>query len=195
MDPRWETRRYLKVLRDAWPESQSERFGLVYRGPADFVLQEGRWWSPVDAPAGMIRGVPKACYGNSIGGVLRYGLRYVQGFATSTAAPGLVCPHAWNVDADGNVVDLTWYPVGAAYLGVELSVERADDATWHGDADPIDDYNRRWPLLRERWRGEFDEPDPSWRPSPMMLAWRATCAGDHEEADRLRAIAAAEAGV
>lgn len=192
MDPRWEIRRYLRILRDAWPESQSERFGLVYRGPADFVLQEGRWWKPEPTPAGMRRGIPKACYGTSIAGALLYGLRYVQGYAVSPVTAGFVVPHAWNADANGNVVDLTWNPVGAAYLGVEFSVERADDATWNGDAEVINDYQRRWPLLRERWRGELDEPDPSWEPSPMILAWRATCAGDEAEADRQRAIAERE---
>lgn len=176
-DPRWTIRSHLRLLRDAWPQEQADRAGLVYRGPADFVLREGRWWPPRPRPAGMIQAAPRACYGNAIGGVFEYGLRYVQGYATSPASPDFVVPHAWNADEAGNVVDLTWNPTGNCYLGVELSVERADDATWNGDAEPIDDYVRGWPLLQTRWPGK-DTPDPAWPPSPLLLALKAKRAGD-----------------
>lgn len=176
-DPRWTIRSYLRLLRDAWPQEQADQHGLVYRGPADFVLREGRWWPPGPRPAGMPQGAPKACYGNAIGAALEYDLPYIQGYATSPVDPLLVVPHAWNADAEGNVVDVTWHPTGSAYLGVELSVERADDATWHGDADPIDDWMRGWPLLQQPWPGK-DTPDPAWPPSPLLLAFRAKRAGD-----------------
>jgi len=184
MDPRWTIRSYLRVIREAWPAEQAERLGLAYRGPADFVLREGRWWPPARPRPDLPQGAPRACYGNSIAGAVLYDLHYVQGYAVSSVVPGLVVPHAWNADREGRAVDLTWWPTGMAYLGVEFSVERADDATWNGDADPIDDFNRGWPLLRERWRGELAESDPEWAPSPMLLALRARVAGDEREVSR-----------
>lgn len=176
-DPRWIIRSHLRLLRDAWPQEQADRAGLVYRGPADFVLREGRWWPPRPRPAGIMQGAPKACYGNAIGAAVKYGLRYVQGYAVSPVELQLVVPHAWNADADGNVVDLTWNPTGSGYLGVEMTFERADDATWNGDADPIDDYLRGWPLLQQPWPGK-DTADPTWPPSPLLLALKAQRAGD-----------------
>lgn len=192
MDPRYTIRSHLRLVR--WPAAKSEHLGLAYRGPADFVLRHGRWWTPRPRPAGLPQAMPRACYGNAIGGAVLYGFRYVQGYAVHSAAPDLPVPHAWNADAGGNVVDLTWNPVGIAYLGVELSAERADDGTWNGDADPLDDWRRGWPLLRSRWRGELPEPDPSWEPSPLLLAMRAALAGDQAEAVRLYRLSLEETG-
>lgn len=187
MDPKGDLRLFLRAIREAWPPERSDQLGLVYAGPADFVLREGRWWVPVPRPFGIPRGVMGACYGNALGIAVLYGLRYVQGYAVHPLSVGreIAVPHAWNADADGNAVDVTWPAPGRAYLGVEMSPERADDGTWHGDADPIDDFRRDWPLLRQRWRGELAEPDPSWEPSPMLLAMRARVAGDEDEARRL----------
>jgi hypothetical protein len=194
MDPRWEIRAFLRVFRDAWTPEQAEALGLVYRGPADFVLRHGRWWRPAGAlPDGVEPGLPGRCYGNSIAGAVLHGLRYVQGWALP-ASGVLPVAHAWNADADGRAVDLTWPEPGRAYLGVEFSVERADDATWNGDADVLDDHRRDWPLLREPWRGETP-PDPAWTPSPALLALRARAAGDDAEVDRQMERARAEAGV
>lgn len=130
--------------------------GLVYRGPADFVLTEGEWFEPVGCRVGL----PKQCYFNALVMGLR-GWSYVEGYATSPALPegwrfeGLeVVPHAWAVDPSGRPWELTWPFVGRAYRGVRFSVGRADDATWNGDACVLDDSNRGWPLLRQAWTGE-----------------------------------------
>lgn len=167
MDPRFETRRFLRLCR--WPEGQRDAHGLAYRGPTDFVLREGRWWNvePGLPPGVPMRGAPRACYGNSIYVATVHGLRYVQGYALHQIAGAV--SHAWVADGAGRAWDVTWPTPGLAYLGVELAVERADDATWFGDADPIDDFNRRWPLLRERWTGS-DPYDRSRPPSPAMRA-------------------------
>lgn len=182
----------LRVLRDAWAPEQSEALGLVYRGPADFLLQHGRWWRPADLPEGVELGAPRACFGNAMNASIVHGLRYVQGYALPASSP-LPVPHAWGADDDGHALEVTWSQQGRAYLGVEFSPERADDATWNGDADILDDFHRGWPVLRERWRGELPEPDPSWAPSPMLLALRAWKAGDSEEAARLYAVGHLEA--
>lgn len=183
MDPRRVLRRELERIRDEeWPPERADELGLVYRGPADFVLRHGRWWKPTPYPLGVPRGAPKRCFGNAIGLAVLFDLRYVQGYAISPVEPTDVIPHAWNGE-EGCAVDATWNPPGIAYLGVALSVERADDGTWWGDADPIDDKHRGWPLLREKWRGEKGLP-PGYEPSPSLLALRAYRAGDREGAMR-----------
>lgn len=186
MDPRYELRRRLRDER--WPADLAAERGVAYRGPADFVLREGRWW-PVEPglPPGLGRyGAPRMCFGNAIfiGTVLD--LRYVQGYALGLDNDMTVAaiPHAWLADASGRAWDVTWRPPGWAYLGVEFSLERADDATWNGDAETIDDRLRGWPLLRERWQGERATPDPAWVPSPALLSARMARDGRTAEARR-----------
>ena len=145
----------LKTLRTAWGASHPE---LAYRGPADFVLQHGKWFDPAPLAGSFQPGAWKHCYGNSI--ILCCcdpDLKYIEGFSLGgfTQNSLLAIHHAWNVDANGRLIDTTWpYGFGKAYIGVEFSVERADNCTWHGDASVLDDWKRRWPLLQQRWYGE-----------------------------------------
>lgn len=161
-----ELRRQLERLRDAWPRGQA---GLHYRGPADFVLRHGTWFKPAPYPYAIPPGLPKGCYGNSLYKAVAHGLRYIEGYmlmphvlgageeklyVLDDPALGLIIPHAWNADATGGLIDSTLENGALAYLGVEFSVERADDCTWNGDACVIDDFVRRWPLLQKPWHGE-----------------------------------------
>lgn len=185
-------RQHLRDVRDLmWP--LATELGLAYRGPADFVLREGRWWKPAPRPGRIRRGAPRACFGNAIAAGVLYRLEYVEGFALAPTSGAEPVPHAWNIDGNGNVIDTTWPIPGRAYLGVAFSIERADDATWNGDAHVIHDYKRGWPLLATKWRGET-APEPSWEPSPMLLALRARVAGDEGEVIRQEALASAEVG-
>jgi hypothetical protein len=156
--------------------------GFAYEGPFDFALREGRWFTPKPLdPHGPYRpGAQRMCFGNAIVAAIIYGLPYVEGYAASIPNPMLPIHHAWNVDAEGNVVDTTWR-WGAAYLGVEFSVERADDATWNGDAAVLIDHDRGYPIFRESWQGEPD--DLVWPPSERLDALRA-----YPERSELRAI-------
>jgi hypothetical protein len=159
-------REMLQKIRDA--ATGAVRPGLVYAGPADFVLRHGRSYAPAP-PRYRERGADKCCFGNAIMLAVKYPrLRYVEGFAVVPRI-GIPVLHAWNVDDAGRMVDITWRPVGAAYIGVEFAVERADDATWNGDACVLDDWKRGWPLLREPWTGERSWAD--YEPSePLALA-------------------------
>lgn len=139
---------FLEAQREAWT-----RTGLAYRGPADFVLRHGEWFEPRELPPEYEPGAPRACYGNAIIAAVRWDLAYVEGWALTPVLP-LPVQHAWNADAAGGVVDTTWPPGGLAYLGCRFAVERADDCTWEGDQNVLDDWRRGWPLLKEPWLGE-----------------------------------------
>lgn len=166
--------------------------GYEYAGPCDFVLREGTWFDVPTGPHGYPQGTPRACFGNAINAAVIYGLRYVEGYADNKIAEGALIHHAWNLDADGTVVDVTWgayehgrcvAPIGLSYCGVEFSVERADDATWNGDATILNDHNREWPVLRSKWEGEPEGLTfpPGWR----LAALRAYRSGDMAEAQRI----------
>lgn len=157
-------RQQLKRERQRWRSVP----GLVYQGPADFVLAEGEWYEPVGCRAC----VPKQCFGNALMMTLR-GWTYVEGYALSPDVPDgwryvgpELVPHAWGVDPEGQAWELTWAFVGRAYRGVRFSAGRADDATWNGDATILDDFNRGWPVLRQAWTGE--DWDRQWVPSAGM---------------------------
>lgn len=147
-----------------WPEQVRDQLGLLYRGPTDFVLRHGRFYEPA-GPGRLPWGAPRSCFGNAIAFGVRYDLRYIEGFAVSRADGGVLVHHAWNSDGR-RAFDVTWRAPGAAYIGVEFSPERADDATWNGDASVLDDFNRGWPLLREPWNGE--PPGAVWAPSDRL---------------------------
>jgi hypothetical protein len=151
-------RKYLEVFRDLAASHNPE--GYEYRSQFDFVLRHGKFYEPRPLPPGMWKGPPKVCYGNAIilGAVA--GLRYVEGFAIPNFKSEKLgeiffpCEHAWNTNEAGELFDPTWNPPGRAYFGVEFSVERADDATWNGDASVLYDYRRRFPIFRTEWTGE-----------------------------------------
>jgi hypothetical protein len=130
--------------------------GLHYRLMWDFVLRHGTWYEPRPYPANLREGLIKYCFGNSILLSAAHGFRYVEGFALLPPpySAGVPIHHAWNVDAFGALIDSTWNNEGIAYLGVEFSLERADDATWNGDASVLNDHKRGFPLFREPWTGE-----------------------------------------
>lgn len=136
-----------------------------YAGWPDFLQREGEEFECAPCPPNHYM-QPGFCYGNAIvvGAVI--GLAYVEGMACPRHDMPAV-PHAWNLNAEGRVIDSTWAlaedhdfpPEGRAYVGVRFSVARADEATWDGDACVLDDWKRRWPVLREPWQPE-DSPGP-----------------------------------
>jgi hypothetical protein len=144
-----------------------------YQSPEQFVLTHGEWYKPRPLPRGVWRGTRKLCFGNAIYIAAAYGLPYVEGYSLLTLkdeAPTML-HHAWNLDAQGLLLDTTWVPYpGLAYCGVTFSVERADDCTWNGDASVLDDWRRGWPLLQQEWHGEPAEL--VWPASPRLAVIR-----------------------
>lgn len=170
---RFQLTREQRALRDhlrAYVAAYEADPDLVYRGPGDFVLRHGHWYDGRPLRRDVDPGAPSACYGNAIVYAVVRGWRYVEGFAYQPGDEPR--QHAWLLDERGLLVDPTW-PLASpwtAYLGVVFSVERADDATWNGDATVLDDFNRGWPLLREPWAGE--DASLEWPLSPRLEAIR-----------------------
>jgi hypothetical protein len=77
--------------------------------------------------------------------MMKTGLEYVEGYALIGGKNPVL--HAWNVDAEGSVIDSTWEPVGSIYFGIVFPpsiVERAKTSV-------LDDFENGWPVLRESW--------------------------------------------
>jgi hypothetical protein len=153
----------LAVMRRTWGEAP----GLTYRGPADFVLRHGTLKRGVQLPAGEPPGQERACYYNALLGSLRHGWAYVEGFAAHPAVrgdEGLAVPvaHAWNEDAEGHTLDLTWrwghhldeWASLGWYMGVPFTAARAHDCTWNGDGAVLHDPKRGWGVLARPWIAE-----------------------------------------
>jgi hypothetical protein len=114
-----------------------------YRNVYDFVLREGRFFEPQPRPDSITLRHIGECFRNAFVTMTRTGLRYAEGYAVS--ARKIPVLHAWNVDAEGSVIDSTWEPVGSIYFGIVFPpsiVERAQTSV-------LDDFESGWPLLRE----------------------------------------------
>jgi hypothetical protein len=125
--------------------------GLCYRSPFGFVLEHGREYTGKWDSRWPI-GVQKMCFGNAIAHAGIDRLKYVEGFAVAPSGEAFL--HGWNTDESGTLIDTTWANTGLCYFGVEFSLERADDASWNGDACVLNDEHRGYPLFQRRWTGE-----------------------------------------
>lgn len=95
-------KRELERRRDAWTLP-----GYAYRGAGDYLLQHGRIYRGRERPSQYERGAPNECFWNAADAAEQYPeLRYCEGvYTTSNSHP---TPHAWCVDADDLVVELTF---------------------------------------------------------------------------------------
>ena len=131
------------------------------RGMCRFVLEHGREWTPtqLQEKTPIKRGVPKQCFANSqaiLVKLLKKGITddytYVEGYASSGDL-GFLLPvhHAWLVDREGQVIDVTWNkPETSVYFGVPFRsdyvfelIERT--SRYHS---LIDHFPSKWELLK-----------------------------------------------
>jgi hypothetical protein len=138
---------------------EADKFGqrphLVYRGPGDFLLQHGKWFTRVAVLPPEHHWPRGLCYGSALNAAVWYGEKYYEGIAL--CLPQVVTWHAWNIQPEHPdvVIDRTFHDTpGLVYCGVEFSVERVDDCTWNGDASVLNDSRRNYPLFQQRWNGE-----------------------------------------
>jgi hypothetical protein len=137
-DPQFCLRTYLEGARDFAGKLPPQ---YCYRNVYDFVLREGRFFEPQPRPDSITLRHIGECFRNAFLTMMRTGLQY--------AVSGRKIPvlHAWNVDAEGSVIDSTWEPVGSIYFGIIFPpsiVRRAKTSV-------LDDFESGWPVLRESW--------------------------------------------
>lgn len=86
-----------------------------YRGPADLLLREGKWYNDGRARKWQYA-MPKACFRNAAMFAILHRLPYVEGYATHM----IPVHHAWCLDHDGRVIEVTWKTFGSDYFGVQF---------------------------------------------------------------------------
>lgn len=114
---------------------------------AEFVSQHGKaFGDPIpDHPAKADPWTKKLCFMNAALASQRYGLIYVEGFATLDGLP-IPIHHAWCVTEDGGIIDYTWDTPGDSYFGVPFDQAFVVDCA-----------------LTSKYWGILDNPNPNMR--------------------------------
>jgi hypothetical protein len=147
----------LLELADTWNQLRDKRDGWKYNSAEELIAAEGRSWTPQSLPdsAADWKGKMKECYANSSTAVLGLGkpklegTRYVEGFVRIEGTP-LPIAHAWAVDENGLVLELTMDEPGVEYHGIEVPNEELLALIMRRDGYPgvIDNWQEGWPLLK-----------------------------------------------
>lgn len=115
-----------------------------YNSVMDFVLREGFAFEPVERPKHVGRGIVKECYKNAYVAANEHGLIYVEGYAAGI----IPSQHAWCIDQNNKVIEVTWEEAGHGYFGVPFNMEYIEDTVVaSGHYGVIDTHNIGWPLL------------------------------------------------
>lgn len=95
-------------------------------GVRDYMLTRAQEWTRDDdliaewLEDGRLTAEKKECFRNAAeNAIANPELTYVEGYAMPQVVD-MPMAHAWNVDADGNVIDPTWENGGKAYYGIEF---------------------------------------------------------------------------
>lgn len=128
---------------EMWNGMMPPRGDVPYRSLTDAILRHARAW-PVVSEAAWPRGEKQQCFSNSQRLAIAHPeLTYVEGYALNV----IPVHHAWCVDPDGAVIDVTW--------------ERRDSNRYFGV--PIRTrYIRKISLQTGWWTALFD----NWRSAP-----------------------------
>lgn len=122
---------------------------FVYPTPEHLLIQHGRHWDTSDemseAYRGLVRVVPQGCFDNAyrLARASRGVLRYVEGYAHRM----IPVHHAWCVDPDDRVVDLTWDPIGSEYFGVVFDLDTVARARTDRNVSVLQDWPHGFPAL------------------------------------------------
>lgn len=133
---------------------ESETCGNMY----SLLKQFGQGFTGCALPEGFIRGTAKQCYRNSYNLAISLGLTYVEGIAIHEAH-GVPLQHAWCVDDQGRVYDVTWdTPEKAQYFGIPFSTNYVLEVSLETGVYGILGYeNRKIYELSDK-----DFMDPHW---------------------------------
>jgi len=108
---------YLKQVVSLYSNTNSK---IKYVGQAGLILAYGKSY-PNILKHYYTMGEKKQCYQNSFHLALESNLTYCEGFAVSGGV-GIPFEHAWCIDKDENVIDVTWSD-GVEYYGIAFSTQ------------------------------------------------------------------------
>ena len=169
-------------------QSKDKPEGWKYGSLEELILDEGILWDdevpqPLPESAAAWKGEPKQCYKNAADAVLGMDgkqplpdARYVEGYVHVAGLEGLPIAHAWVVDKEGTVLELTLNEPGTEYVGIEVPNDLlAETLLRRGSYGVFDDWQAGFPFLE---RGmpplEYTGNPPRWRKSPMSVLWHVT---------------------
>jgi hypothetical protein len=118
-------KKYLRMNLDCWDHNCKivpDRPRIVH--PYQTILDHGTIGEKIVVDEWEMMEI-KQCYLNSMQMAVEHDLRYVEGFCFGI----IPIAHAWNLDKNGNVVDVTLRPHGdepyssRAYLGLEIPLK------------------------------------------------------------------------
>ena len=114
-----------------------------------FVLKHGQKFDPRPLPKGTKRGPIQQCFRNCANAAMDDPtLTYCEGYAIGVI-PVL---HAWCVDKDGKILELTWKKPGTEYFGIPFQTSFLKRQLCRsGYFGLIDAWKSNWPLLRGRF--------------------------------------------
>lgn len=114
---------------------------FYYYSAEDFVLQHGEWFDKLPSKPHW-RGPLKQCFSNAAYFTRKNkGFHYVEGFALSI----IPVHHAWVVDDDKRIYEVTWENPGKAYIGVEFDQK---------DRGILSDWENDYPLFQQPFKGK-----------------------------------------
>ena len=128
----------------------------------EFVLREGRFYTPQTYPTQYRVGDRGLCYRDSMRLSIESELVYVEGFALTYVAK-VAMLHGWCSDDLGRVVDSTWPNTGIAYYGVSFRpayVRAKSRVVSRQPARPHDGFSAGRP---DRWLGRPERAHGSRR--------------------------------
>lgn len=133
---------YLELLRNCVKRNLDDKpTEIVYAGIGDLLLQHAKFYAP---PAtSFMQLTPKACFANAqyMSQLSERGLRYVEGYAVCI----IPVHHAWCVDENDNVVEVTWKEPGVAYFGLEFpKVPKKFKGSMMDNGNEVDLYLKEW---------------------------------------------------
>jgi len=138
----------LKEVSALQAKARGPKWKGAYNSIEDFVLSNGRAYTPTPLPVDAPRGEMSRCFMNAAK-LMDYepGLSYVEGYAIRKGLP-IPLLHAWCVDEFGKVLDSTWPDDGEEYFGVALSTDYVRRTMLaRGKYGIIDNMEERFPII------------------------------------------------
>lgn len=125
--------------------------GFAYSSTEQWLLDHGQFWTPSLKTTPMRA---NRCFDNAFDRAWKTQrrrntndrFRYVEGWALTV----IPVHHAWCIDGQDRVVELTWRHPGLAYFGAVFTIEEVQARRHVGrEVSLLDDWERDYPLLKK----------------------------------------------